>query len=475
LKRRAAALLFFCLWAPAMGALAYDVTLNDPAGDDYGPGDYVYPYDSAFTPGSFDVTRFRAFDQGSNIKFEVEIDGDLADPWGSGAGFSLQSIDIYIDTDGVWGSGATWALERRNVTFSPSSAWEYVVWCQAPFDGFDTFVIDQYGSPYYSGISVVADQVDDVITITVPKATLGTPSSAWRYAVLMLGQNGYEPGRVRPVRRNADSWAFGGGEDGQSDANVIDMVAGSGVPQEALLANYNQLTLVSPILINAVDAAAPVIAYSAPATWEAHQMLTVDPDIEDDVVVSASLFWRKPGDAYTEVEMWRTSDVHWVAFIPGSEITGTAVEYYISATDGTNSADLPGAGSPFVVTITPDTTPPALAYFDASPDPFSPNGDGFRDSTVVTAALSEPSYLWISITDSLGAHVRTLLDSVYTEGARDTGWDGRDDMSLPLPEGTYTLHVRARDLAGLPSPAGSTFPCQPEPGALRARGQHLVL
>ena len=456
MKSRAATLLFFCLWAMASGAQAYDVTLTDPVGDDYGPGEYVYPYDAVFTPGSFDIIRFRAFDQGSDIKFEVEIEGELADPWGSGAGFSLQSIDIYIDQDGTEGSGATWALERRNVSFSPSSAWEYVVWCQAPFEGFDTHVVDQSGNTYYSGISVDADQTDDVITITVPKATLGNPDAGWRYVVLMLSQNGYEAGRVRPVREFADSWALGGGDDGQSDANVIDMVAESGVSQETLLANYNPLTQVSPILINRVDGVAPVIVYSAPSTWEAHQMLTIDPEIDDDVVVSAGCFWRRPGEAYAEVEMWRTSAADWIGFIPGSEITEGGLEYYLTASDGTDTSELPSAASPFVVTVTPDVTPPVFTYLDASPNPFSPNGDTFKDTTTVTAAMNEPSYLFISVTDSTGTHVRTLLDSVYAEGARDVGWDGADDMSQPAAEGTYTILARARDLAGHSSPVEST-------------------
>ena len=456
MNSRAVLLLFFCLWAIGGAASAYDVTLTDPVGDDYGPGEYVYPYDPAFTPGSFDITRFRAYDQGSNVRFEIEIDGDLEDPWGSGAGFSLQSIDIYIDQDGVEGSGATWALERRNVTFSSSSAWEYMIWCQPPFDGFETLVMDEWGSTYTTGVSIDVDQVDDVITITVPQSLIGSPDTGWRYAVLMLGQNGYEPGRVRPVREFADQWALGGGDDGQSDANVIDMVAESGVSQEDLLANYSPMTLVSPILINRVDAVAPSIIYSAPSTWEAHQMLLVDPDIEDDVVVSASLFYREPGGSYTEVPMLRTSDVDWVTFIPGSEITEAGLEYYLSATDGTNESELPSAASPFEVTVTADITPPAFTYLNASPDPFSPNGDFYRDTTTVTAAVSEPSYLWLSVTDSLGAPVRTLLDSIYTEGAREAGWDGRNGSGVLMPEGTYTIHSRARDLADLPSSAEST-------------------
>ena len=456
MRLRAAILLFFCICIPGVWAQAYDITLNDPVGDDYGPGDYVYPYDGVFTPGSFDITRFRVYDQGANIVFEVEIDGEIEDPWGSGAGFSLQSIDIYIDQDGTPGSGATWALERRNVSFSSSSAWEYMIWCQPPFDGFETFVLDEYGGTYTSGVSVDVDQGDDVIAITAPKSVLGSPDSGWRYTVLILGQNGYEPGRVRPVRKFADSWAFGGGDDGQSDGNVIDMVAESGVSQESLLANYSPQTMVSPILINRVDGIAPTITHSAPSTWEAHQPLVIDPHIEDDVVVSARLFYREPGNPYTEVDMWRTSDVDWITHIPGAEITEAGLEYYLTATDGTNSSELPGAQSPFIVTVTPDVTPPAVTYLSASPDPFSPNGDGFRDSTVVTAAMSEPSHLSMSIVDSLGTQVRTLLDSVYTEGARGAGWDGRDDSDQPVGEGTYTIRAWARDLGGHASPTEST-------------------
>lgn len=453
---RLVTLLVLWIWALGAGAQAYDITLTDPAGDDYGPGEYVYPYDPVFTPGSFDITRFRAWDQGSNVRFEIEISGEIEDPWGSGAGFSLQSIDIYIDQDRVAGSGATWALERRNVTFSSSSAWEYMIWCQPPFDGFETHVMDQWGSTFASGVSVNVDPVDDVITITVPRSILGVPDTGWRYIVLMLGQNGYEPGRVRPVREFADQWALGGGDDGQHDANVIDIVAESGVSQEDLLANYNPATLVSPILINRVDAAGPVIFYSAPAAWEEHQMLTVDPVIEDDVVVRASLFFREPGQSFTEVAMLRTSQADWVGFIAGSEITGAGLEYYISATDGTNASELPSAESPFVVTVTPDVTPPVLTHLDASPDPFSPNGDGFKDSTTVTVAISEPSYLWVSIADSLGSHVRTLLDSAFTEGACDVGWDGKDDSFVPVGEGTYTVRAWARDLADHPSAVEST-------------------
>jgi flagellar hook assembly protein FlgD len=455
-KAKATVLLIFCFWALPGPARAYDLTLPDASGDDYGPGTYVYPYDPVFTPGSFDITNFRVWDQGNDVRFEIEIAGEIEDPWGSGGGFSLQSIDIYIDQDGVPGSGATWSLERRNVSFSASAAWEYVVWCAPPFEGFETQVIDQYGTAYTSGISVDVDQGADAITVIVPRSILGAPDYGWRYLVLMLGQNGYEEGRVRPVKQYADQWALGGGHDGQADANVIDIVAESGVNQEALLSNYNPLTFVSPILINRVDTAPPVISYSPPASWEAHIPLMVGAVITDDVVLDAGIFYRRPGDTYTHLPMVRTSETAWMAQIPGSAIDETGLEYYIEATDGLNAGELP-VPPPFALNVTPDITPPGFAYLGASPNPFYPDGDGYRDSTAVTAALTEPGYVHISVLDSMGFHVRTLMDSIFTEGAREVFWDGRDDSGQPVGEGRYAVLARATDLAGHSSGPESTF------------------
>ena len=207
--------LWLCvLLAACSPTWGYALTLSDVQGDDHGPGTYLYPLDPVFTAGSFDLVRFTATDAGSKVRFEVEIAGEMTDPWGSGAGFSLQNIDIYIDKDGVSGSGSTAALERRNVEFSAASAWEYCVWCAPPFDDFRTHVIAANGTPYYSGVTVSVNQATDVVTIDVPKSIIGTPNASWRYMVLMLSQSGYDPGRVRPVVKDVGQWALGGGDDG---------------------------------------------------------------------------------------------------------------------------------------------------------------------------------------------------------------------------------------------------------------------
>ncbi|HVP58611.1 MAG TPA: glucodextranase DOMON-like domain-containing protein [bacterium] len=445
------ALLVCILLAVCPPACGYNLVLTDPAGDDHGPGTYVYPLDGVFTAGSFDITRFTASEVGSKVRFEVKIAGTITDPWGSGAGFSLQSMDIYIDKDGIYGSGSTAALDSRNVEFSPGSAWEYCLWCAPPFDDFHTHVVSAAGTSYYSGVVTSVDQANSLITVDVPKSIIGTPTSSWRYIVLMLSQSGYDSGRVRPVMKDAGQWVLGGGDDGSWDSNVIDLVAEAGVPQEALLANYDAATHVQAILINRVDAMPPAISHQAPASWEAHVPLPVDPVITDNVVVAASIFVRKPGGAYQEIKLERTSATAWQGAVPGSEIEEPALEYYIWASDGTNSATLPAPGAPFSVVVTPDVTPPTISGLAAEPRVFSPNGDGYRDVTVVTGSLSEPGDLWLEARDSTGTLVRRLADSLRVEAGFRATWDGKNQAGQTVPNGTYRIVGRCRDLAGLPS------------------------
>jgi hypothetical protein len=438
-------------------ACGYELTLIDPVGDDYGPGSYSYPYDPVFTDGSFDLVRFTVEEVGSRVRFEIEIAGEIEDPWGSGAGFSLQSIDIYIDKDGVAGSGSVGSLGSRNVGFSPGSAWEYVIWCAPPFDDFETHVVDSEGVTYDSGITVDADHGSDVITIEVPEQIIGTPGPAWRFVVLMLSQAGFSPGRVRPVAGSTGQWVLGGGDDGSCDANVIDLVAESEVSQENLLANYDPVTGVQPVLINRIDSVPPVITHAPVTTWEAHVPLAVEAELEDDVVVAAALFTRASPGGFDQWNMQRLDSVNWRCLLPGSYLAEGSLEYYIHATDGTSSAALGDSSAPLVATITPDVTPPVITSLEALPGVFSPNGDAYRDSTAITAYLSEPCYVCIDVYDSLGIGVREIADGLAGESEVSAIWDGKGAAGETVEEGMYRIEASCVDLAGHAGPPESAW------------------
>ena len=70
-------------------------TVADPAGDDNGPGSYVYPTNAAFSDGAFDVRQLGVYDDGGSVNFAVTLDGATTNPWG-GNQMSVQRFDLYL-------------------------------------------------------------------------------------------------------------------------------------------------------------------------------------------------------------------------------------------------------------------------------------------------------------------------------------------------------------------------------------------
>jgi len=228
-------------------AWAGDVEFKDPTGDDKGPGTYIYPTDAVYTPGSFDLVEFKV-DDGSNLDFEVTVNDKLRDPWGMGVGFATQMVFIFIDTDGKAGSGHTDGLAGLNIKFAPGSEWDKVV-----------ILSPQQQSRVTSEIKVkAADVASDIV---VPRRTTGSGRSisgkvkkseigdgdpaSWGYQVVMQSNEGF-PDKADLLTRKVNEFEgqhrFGGGNDGNCDPHVMDILAGKGTgdPSEAQ-AQYDML------------------------------------------------------------------------------------------------------------------------------------------------------------------------------------------------------------------------------------------
>lgn len=77
-----------------------------------------------------------------------------------------------------------------------------------------------------------------------------------------------------------------------------------------------------------------------------------------------------------------------------------------------------------------------------SPNPFSPDGDGFEDYAVVNFDLTKPlSQVRIKIFDSQGRIVRTLAENRLSSSNNSVVFDGLDDGSKPLRIGIYILLI----------------------------------
>jgi len=103
----------------------------------------------------------------------------------------------------------------------------------------------------------------------------------------------------------------------------------------------------------------------------------------------------------------------------------------------------PGAGD--------QTTTSLLSFRNpaAAPNPFSPNGDGRKDTSVIGASLSYPSNWTVGVRNASNAVVR-----IYSGSGFDVApaWDGKDAGGQTLPTGPYTFTIQATEpLSGVSS------------------------
>ncbi|MFH1700957.1 MAG: gliding motility-associated C-terminal domain-containing protein [Candidatus Zixiibacteriota bacterium] len=78
---------------------------------------------------------------------------------------------------------------------------------------------------------------------------------------------------------------------------------------------------------------------------------------------------------------------------------------------------------------------------EITPDPFSPNGDGFEDNAFITYDIPPGSSFDLFIYDISGRKLRTLFESSETIPG-EIEWDGTDDNNQMLAVGIYILYAR---------------------------------
>ncbi|MCX8056458.1 MAG: lamin tail domain-containing protein [Ignavibacteria bacterium] len=118
----------------------------------------------------------------------------------------------------------------------------------------------------------------------------------------------------------------------------------------------------------------------------------------------------------------------------------------LNSNDGRNwsTSVNPNGGSPlktnsiFISKISP------TSKIEISPNPFSPDNDGFEDFAVINYELPlATSQIRIRIFDSVGRLVRTLADNEPTASKGSITFDGLDDNKQPLRIGIYVLLLEA--------------------------------
>ena len=85
-----------------------------------------------------------------------------------------------------------------------------------------------------------------------------------------------------------------------------------------------------------------------------------------------------------------------------------------------------------------------ISALEATPSPFSPNGDGRRESTAIRLNLDQDAVITLAVRNVQGTTIRTLAAAVSTmKGAASYSWDGKTDAGVTVPDGVYTIGLLA--------------------------------
>lgn len=215
------------------------VSFKDPANDDNGPGNYLYPTDQVYKRGSFDMTAFDVKPSGKKVDFGVTFTSALEDPWRMGGGFSVQMVFIFIDTkEGGFKEG----VPGTNITFADGNEWDYLVILSPQSQGTVKNEVDAKMPAATKAAVIVPTRVKGAgrtISASVDLDQLGGGDpSQWGYQVLVQSNEGY-PDKADLLTRKVNEYEgqhrFGGGNDGDCDPHAMDILDDGEGSQKAML------------------------------------------------------------------------------------------------------------------------------------------------------------------------------------------------------------------------------------------------
>ncbi|MGA9116897.1 MAG: lamin tail domain-containing protein [Bacteroidota bacterium] len=111
---------------------------------------------------------------------------------------------------------------------------------------------------------------------------------------------------------------------------------------------------------------------------------------------------------------------------------------------------LTAGGTPGLPNSLALSLPLSSAVLACSPNPFSPDGDGFEDAVIFRyATAATVSMVRLRIFDTRGRLIRTLLNNEPSGSRGDAVWDGRDDGSQRARIGMYVALLEAVEEGGV--------------------------
>ncbi len=191
--------------------------VEDPAGDDAGDGDYLYPTDEAFGGGGeADLTHFKIEQDDHTVRFTLTF-RDLVDPWNVGNRLTYVAIGIDSEKGGLEELG-------HNAFARLAAPAEHVVY----YGGETAEVADAEGNVLDVEVATRVDVEANTVVLEVNSSDIGgKPGKKWKYTVAVGLQDDYGGGGIgdfRLVNAAAEQWRGGGGDDLAINPNIYDVL-----------------------------------------------------------------------------------------------------------------------------------------------------------------------------------------------------------------------------------------------------------
>ncbi len=249
------------LVAPDLGLTTPILTVQDPEGDDHGPGSYTYPLDPVFKARAYDLTQFQVAEDEANLIFRFTFAGPLNNDWGAPNGMGIHTLDVYIDADGPE-QGERKLLPGRNAALTPDHAWDVAIWAEGWTPGVYGPPPEGQNEPVKLGgveaLNIVSDPGQRRITIRTPKQVLAQAlgvdveeldPSQWSYLALVLSQEGFPSSgvwRVRDVNVKAEQWRLGGAPP---NSNIHPRILDVAYPEDFPVSQEEALSRFTPRMV----------------------------------------------------------------------------------------------------------------------------------------------------------------------------------------------------------------------------------
>ncbi|HEX6941277.1 MAG TPA: FlgD immunoglobulin-like domain containing protein, partial [Gemmatimonadaceae bacterium] len=187
-------------------------------------------------------------------------------------------------------------------------------------------------------------------------------------------------------------------------------------------------TVQSPTWTFRVEGPVPVLfsSFSAAPSGDA---VKVDWEIVADEAVATFALYRKAGAGNEVLVGSGAQRSGRGSFLDRDVEYGTAYSYQlvITSNDGSTFRSLPARVT---------TAVHALVLHQNVPNPFNPQ-------TTIRYDLPAPAHVTLTIFDSSGRRIRTLVDDNQAPGSREAIWTGRDDGNQPVSSGVYFYVLEA--------------------------------